>query len=285
MIKSEAILKLICIFILIAMTINYQGIKFEGGEEQKRADALTVEAAIQINTNGQPFTVTMRTPGDDDALVRGLFHSEGIIKDMAFNPEIELIEAGDDGATNIVNVDIPHEYQGNGYSNSRTLLSVSSCGICGKTELDDIVCEGAKNESQDQFDISQLNGLFEQMRMAQPGFDKSGGSHAAGAFTTDGNSLAIKEDIGRHNAVDKVIGQLILDNQLPSAKLLTVSGRISYEIIIKTFKAKIPILCAVSAPSSLAVDYAKELGITLLAFCRDGRATCYANPHRLVGAK
>jgi FdhD protein len=118
------------------------------------------------------------------------------------------------------------------------------------------------------------------MNTFQKNFKESGGCHAAAAFNLNGEHLCSMEDIGRHNAVDKVVGKLINDETLKDAKIMTVSGRISYEIIIKCFKAQIPFLAAVSAPSSLAVDYAKELGITLFAFCRDNRATCYANPHR-----
>jgi FdhD protein len=118
------------------------------------------------------------------------------------------------------------------------------------------------------------------MNALQHDFKQSGGTHAAAAFTIDGDLLCSMEDIGRHNAVDKVIGKLITLGRLEDAKVITVSGRISYEIVIKCFKAKIPFLAAVSAPSSLAVDYAKELGITLFAFCRDHRATCYSNPQR-----
>ena len=124
--------------------------------------------------------------------------------------------------------------------------------------------------------------MFLMMNSKQSVFEKSGGSHAAAAFDRTGVLLSSMEDIGRHNAVDKVVGELINDSTVRKASVITVSGRISYEIIVKAFKAKIPVLCAVSAPSSLAVDYAKELGITLLAFCRDERATCYSNPERIT---
>jgi len=118
------------------------------------------------------------------------------------------------------------------------------------------------------------------MNTFQFDFRESGGTHAAAVFTINGDLLSAMEDIGRHNAVDKAVGKLIANKQFKSAKIMTVSGRISYEIVIKCFKARIPFLAAVSAPSSLAVDYAKELGITLFAFCRDERATCYSNPQR-----
>ena len=262
-------------------TGDYEGKKFDNGSVSYIVDALTIEEALQININGEPFTVTMRTPGDDLSLVRGLLHSEGIIKNTHFSPDVILKKENKDGIVTKVEVTIPECELGSGYSNSRNLLSVSSCGICGRKELDELAFIGKVIPSDESVDISVIESMFEKMNLVQRTFQQSGGSHAAAAFDSDGNLLSSKEDIGRHNAVDKVIGDLILSNQLKQIKSITVSGRISYEIIIKAFKARIPILCAVSAPSTLAVDYAKELGITLLAFCRDGRATCYSNPHRI----
>jgi FdhD protein len=159
-------------------------------------------------------------------------------------------------------------------------LSVASCGICGKQELD-LPGQGA-SVLEVSLNPDLVSEMFGQMNSKQMAFKKSGGSHAAAAFSEDGELLTIKEDVGRHNAADKVVGELILSKKLLQAKCITLSGRVSYEIIIKTFRAKIPILAAVSAPSTLAVDFAKELGITLLAFCREGRLTCYSHPERLV---
>ena len=158
---------------------------------------------------------------------------------------------------------------------------MSSCGICGKTELDDVSTMGTKIDNIAKLDIDVLHRLFIKMNEHQYNFHKSGGTHAAVAFNLNGDLLCAKEDIGRHNAVDKVVGNLIVEGIMDEASCLTVSGRISYEIVVKCFKANIPYLAAVSAPSSLAVDYAKELGITLFAFCRDGRATCYANAQHI----
>ena len=176
---------------------------------------------------------------------------------------------------------INEEKLGSGIKNSRSFLSVTSCGICGKQELD--LPDQQNSVSDATISLEMIFGMFQQMSSSQDAFKQSGGSHASAAFDKSGNLLTIKEDIGRHNAVDKVVGDLILSQNLHEAKCITVSGRISYEIIIKTFRAKIPVLAAVSAPSTLAVDFAKELGITLLAFCRDDRLTCYSHPQRLVG--
>jgi FdhD protein len=261
-------------------TRNYEGRKFDIDQEHKIVDSLTIEGALQIDINDNPFTVSMRTPGEDAALVRGILHSEDLLDDVHFNPELILKEENEDGIVTIVNLNIPEEKLGKGYSNSRSLLSVSSCGICGKTELSDLAFVGKTIDDDKKIDIALIHQLFEKMKMLQDDFRQSGGTHAAAVFTIDGRLICSMEDIGRHNAVDKVIGKLLLQDRLDQARIMTVSGRISYEIVIKCFKARIPFLAAVSAPSSLAVDYAKELGITLFAFCRDQRATCYSNPQR-----
>ncbi len=259
---------------------NYEGKKFDVGAVEKTFDSLTIEEALQINVNDKPFTVSMRTPGEDMSLVRGLLHSEDIINDPNFQPDVILKKENDKGIVTIVNVTIPEDKLGSGYANSRNLLSVSSCGICGKTELGDLAFIGKTIDDTKKIDVSSIHQLFKKMNVSQHDFKQSGGTHAAAAFSLEGKMLCSMEDIGRHNAVDKVIGKLIMLNRLKEAKIITVSGRISYEIVIKCFKAKMPFLAAVSAPSSLAVDYAKELGITLFAFCRDKRVTCYSNPHR-----
>lgn len=266
-------------------TRSYQGKKFESNGEFPVVDALTIEEALQIDINGNPFTVSMRTPGEDVSLVRGLLHAEGVINDIEFLPDIVLKKENEAGIVTVVELTIPEEKLGDGYSNSRSLLSVSSCGVCGKTELSDLSFIGKTLDDTDKLDVSLLERLFERMNARQSDFKRSGGTHAAAAFTLGGELLYAMEDIGRHNAVDKVVGKLIIENQLKNAGILTVSGRISYEIVVKCFKAKIPFLAAVSAPSSLAVDYAKELGITLFAFCRNDRASCYSNPHRIKSEK
>jgi len=263
-------------------TSDYEGKKFDSGSVSRIIDALTVEEALQININKEPFTVTMRTPGDDLGLVRGLLHSEGVLKNTSYSPDVILRKENQNGIVTIVDLSIPETELGSGYSNSRSLLSVSSCGICGRKELDELAFMGKMIPDTQKMDVDVIQTMFEKMNHRQNAFNQTGGSHAAAAFDSEGNLLSSKEDIGRHNAVDKVIGDLILADELQNVSTITVSGRISYEIIIKAFKARIPILCAVSAPSTLAVDYAKELGITLLAFCREGRATCYSNPQRII---
>jgi FdhD protein len=262
-------------------TRNYEGKKFDLDGEALVLDALTVEEALQVRINGEPFTLSMRTPGADTELVRGILHSEDIVNSTHFHPPLLLAEENEAGVVSVVDLEIPESYLGKGYSNSRSLLSVSSCGICGKTELGEDAFEGEAIRTADMFPASLFTEMFVQMNRGQHDFKQSGGTHAAAVFDAEGSLLVIREDIGRHNAVDKVIGWLLLQGKLDKAKAMTVSGRISYEITIKAFKAGIPFLAAVSAPSSLAVDYAKEFGITLMGFCREGRATCYAHPYRI----
>ncbi|WP_455170464.1 formate dehydrogenase accessory sulfurtransferase FdhD [Aegicerativicinus sediminis] len=263
-------------------TRQYEGIKFQEFGSSRVLDALTVEEALQININNEPFTVSMRTPGEDIALARGILHAEDVINDENFQPEIVVEQKSDKGIITIVNANIPEDKMGKGYTNSRSLLSVSSCGICGKTSLEDLIFDTSQIDENRTIDVDLIHELFERMLLNQRNFKKSGGTHAATAFNINGELLCTMEDIGRHNAVDKVVGKLINDGALTQAKILTVSGRISYEIVVKCFKAKIPILAAVSAPSSLAVDYAKELGITLFAFSRNNRTTCYSHPERIT---
>lgn len=261
-------------------TRKYEGKLFKGSEGAKTLDSLTIEEALQININDKPFTVSMRTPGNDVELVRGILHSEDLIRESSFVSDIDVINENEKGIITIVNVSVPNDKLGKGYSNSRSLLSVSSCGICGKTELGDLTFSGQKMIEENQLDVALIHNLFDKMRKNQHDFEQSGGTHAAAAYTLQGEILCVMEDIGRHNAVDKVIGKLIYSGKLKEAKIITVSGRISYEIVIKCFKAGVPFLAAVSAPSSLAVDYAKELGITLFGFSRGKRTTCYSHPKR-----
>ena len=255
-------------------TRKYEGKKFNEGDSAKIIDALTVEEALQININDEPFTVSMRTPGEDESLVRGLLHSEDVISDQALLLDLDMKK--EEGIVTVANVKISQDKLGAGYSNSRSLLSVSSCGICGKTKLEDLSCDGHKIDDDNKIEISLIHSLFDKMRTKQYDFEQSGGTHAAAAFSLNGELLCSMEDIGRHNAVDKVVGALINSSSLNRANFLVVSGRISYEIVTKTFRAKIPVLLAVSAPSSLAVDFAKELGISVYGFCRNKKATRYS---------
>lgn len=255
-------------------TLTYEGFQIKDGIQKKVNDALVVEAALQININKEPYTVVMRTPGDDFELIRGLLYAEDIYQNTA-NPGFEVMEEREQEFS-IVNVSIPEKSLGKGYLNKRTLLSVSSCGICGKQKLEDISVKGCKLDHRFDFDFQKIEGMFSEMQRLQDTFTASGGSHAAALFDTDYKLLSVKEDIGRHNAVDKVIGELLMKDSLKTANCMLVSGRVSYEIISKAFIANIPYVIAVSACSSLAVDFAKEFGIRLIGFSRGNKATLYS---------
>jgi FdhD protein len=187
----------------------------------------------------------------------------------------QVLERSPEGLISKVNVTVPENLLDKSQINKRNLLSVASCGICGRTELQDFSQEKKETNASNEESVS-FEKMFEEMRKHQAAFDQSGGCHAAAAFGAERNMLSVKEDIGRHNAVDKVVGELLNRGELRSARYLLVSGRVSYEIITKCFTAGIPVLAAVSAPSSLSVDFAKELGIALYAFCREDRWTRYA---------
>lgn len=261
---------------------KYQGLKIVPNQIIPVDDYLTVEEAMAITINGKNFTVTMRTPGDELALVRGLLYSEDIYRNKEVNPEVLKVEKNEMGYISKVHLKIPAESLGNGYKNSRSLLSVSSCGICGKQELIDIVPEAQIDTGQLKIGLPEITKMYAILEKGQVQFEKSGGIHAAAIFNTQHALLSLKEDIGRHNAVDKTIGDLLRSKSLKQAEFLLVSGRVSYEIITKAFAARIPFLAAVSAPSSLAVDYAKELGITLMGFCRENKFTVYSHIERII---
>lgn len=252
---------------------KYEGEKFSDGKLNAVSDSIISEEALQININGSPFTVIMRTPADDIDLVRGLLYCEDIYtgEDQL---EVEIVKTNSLNYITEVDVSIHDNFLGQGYLSSRSLLSVSSCGICGKRELGDLNVDGDRLPKY-LFSRDLIVQMQNKMIEKQVFFKDCGGSHAAAAFDSKGNLILLKEDVGRHNAVDKVVGG-ILNQALDSASFLLVSGRVSYEIVTKVFRAKIPVLIAVSAPSSLAIDYAKELGVGLYAYCRDGKSTRYA---------
>ena len=259
-------------------TIKYQGLKISKKSYQEVNDFLVIEAPLQININNESYTVVMRTPNDDIELIRGLLFAEDIYKKTS--PFVFEIIKEESKIASIINITISKENLGKGYLNKRTLLSVSSCGICGKQELKDLKVIGNRLEST-FFSSENLFKMQLEMTVFQETFKKSGGSHAAAIFDKNKELLTIKEDLGRHNAVDKTVGDLLHKNNLKKANFLLVSGRVSYEIVSKAFIAKIPIIIAVSACSSLAVDFAKEFGICLIGFTRDQKMTIYSNPNYL----
>ena len=254
---------------------EYNGIFYSDGKFSPVEDILAIEVALAISINEIPFTVTMQTPGNENDLVRGLLFSENIFRSLTEHPVINITGKNENGFITSVDVVIPKNLILKDFAGTRNVISASSCGICGKTSLDEEISERVSNK--EILDPSFVEKMFGQVSNKQKAFQQSGGTHAAGAFTIHGELLVVQEDIGRHNAVDKVIGFLINNHLLDKIKCLTVSGRISYEIVSKAKAAGIPFLAAISAPSSLAVDEAEKAGISLLAFCRENKLTVYSN--------
>lgn len=236
-------------------------------------DSLTPERPLQITVNGQAYSVTMQTPGAERYLVRGLLHAEGAGEGgfMVFAQE-------ERGPATVVEVEIECPDLPGG---ARRLAATSSCGLCGKESLDDVLRDMAPVTRDVRIDAARLRKIRDAMRAQQSTFAGTGGSHAAAAATVEGEILAVFEDIGRHNAVDKVVGFLLERDLLARADVLAVSGRISFEIVQKCARAGIPVLSAISAPSSLAVECAERWGLTLAGFCRDDRATFYSGLGRV----
>ena len=257
-------------------TNTYEGLHIINKTQSITSDELVIEAPLQININNKSYTVVMRTPGNDKDLILGLLYAEDIYKSPLPIP-IKIIEKNYN-IPSIINVTISADNLGKGYLNKRTLLSVSSCGICGKKELDDIKVNGGKIKKNVNFSSENLLNMFAPLQQHQETFKKTGGSHAAGIFNHHFKLLTIREDIGRHNAVDKCVGSLLQNQLLKSGMYLLVSGRVSYEIVSKAFLAKIPVIVAVSACSTMAVDFAKEFGICLIGFTRENKMTVYSNP-------
>lgn len=259
-------------------TVQYQGQKQQSGFSEPVSDALAIEHPLRISLNGKVITLTMQTPGDETDLARGILFAEGMYKHRHVHPEFHVTERSEQGHISSLEVRVPEELIDAAQLNKRNLLSVASCGICGKTELPALHApqEKANGFPNILLEPDFLQQLYADMKDAQELFHATGGVHGAGIYTSAGERLSVKEDIGRHNAVDKAIGYLLQQERLADAYFLLCSGRISYEIVTKCFIAGIPVLCAVSAPSSLAVDFCKELGVVLLAFCREGRFTRYA---------
>ncbi len=232
----------------------------------------------------EPFAVTMRTPGNDFELAVGLCLSEGLLHSREDLASVAYCLAGDGVQEyNVVTVRlrIPVDLTGH----ERSTVMNASCGVCGTRTLDQVERVIAPVAAGPVIAPSLIAALPDRLRDAQRVFDQTGGLHAAARFgATDGALIALREDVGRHNAVDKVIGNALLDDALPlSREVLLVSGRISFEIVQKAAAAGFPVLCAVSAPSSLALEAADRFGQTLIGFLREGRANVYTHPERIDG--
>jgi FdhD protein len=259
------------------------------GESAPQADFLAGEEPLGIRVDGTALTMTMRTPGDDLELAAGFLVSEAVIRSPADIAEIKLCDgtacghADHNGMGNIADVTLAPGVTVTPGAR-RSFLTTSACGICGKTSIEDICVlpHAALAADTAQFAPDMLAALPERLREAQRVFSRTGGLHAAGLFTAAGELIAVREDVGRHNAVDKVVGWALLGDRLPLAGCaLLVSGRASFELVQKAILAGIPLLAAVSAPSSLAVDLAEQAGLTLVGFLRGPSMNVYTGAHRL----
>ncbi|MFD5760309.1 formate dehydrogenase accessory sulfurtransferase FdhD [Streptomyces sp. NPDC127044] len=267
-------------------------IRIREGAVSTRPDTLVAEEPLEIRLNGKPLAITMRTPGDDFALAAGFLVSEGV---FGRADEVQNIVycagATVDGSNtyNVVDVRTAPGVVLPDITLERNVYTTSSCGLCGKASLDAVrtTARWAIDDGGDappvRLEPALLAGLPDRLREAQRVFDRTGGLHAAALFTEDGEMLDVREDVGRHNAVDKLVGRALQRGDLPlSRTILLVSGRASFELAQKAVMAGIPVLAAVSAPSSLAVDLAAETGLTLVGFLRGLSMNVYAGEHRIA---
>jgi FdhD protein len=254
--------------------------KWDGASLQAAADELALEEPLELRVRGRGVTVTMRTPGHDADLAAGFLLTEGIIRSPRDILRAEHCTANEPG--NVLNVLLAPEVYVDFDRLTRHVFTSSSCGICGKASIDAVRCRLPPVSSALSVSPMIIASLPGKMRSAQQGFDRTGGLHAAAVFDQTGELIVLREDVGRHNAVDKVIGHCLLQGRLPLEEhILLVSGRTSFEILQKSLAARIPIIAAVSAPTSLAVQFAQESGQTLIGFLRGSRMNIYAHPKRL----
>ncbi|HYE31110.1 MAG TPA: formate dehydrogenase accessory sulfurtransferase FdhD [Methylomirabilota bacterium] len=251
-----------------------------------RQDFVTREEPLEIRVRGQSVAITMRTPGDDDELAAGFLFTEGVVKHRSDIRDIAYCTTAEtDARGNILNVFLSTDAQFDPARLSRHVFANSSCGICGKASLEAVHQQFPRIRGTATVTPAMLCKLPGALRDAQQSFAETGGLHGAGLFSLTGELLIAREDVGRHNAVDKVIGAAFLKNQLPLRDaVMLVSGRVSFEIAQKTLAAGIPILAAVSAPSSLAIELAEESGQSLIGFLRGERFNVYTHPQRVVSA-
>jgi len=264
--------------------------RWTAGQWSESPDMVATEEPLQLMLDGEPLSVVMRTPGDDIELCLGLMFSEGIVRTTKDVRVIRIsAEAGEDAdavavesvlvESNQVDIHLTGKAR---RKPERSMLSSSACGVCGTVLIEDLRRDLAVLPSGPAVDPALLPGLVDQLRSGQGVFDRTGGLHGAGLFTPGGELVYLREDVGRHNAVDKVVGRALLEHSLPAKNsILVVSGRAGYEIVQKSITAGIPVLAAVGAPSSLAVALAREFNQTLVGFLKGDRFNVYSAPERL----
>jgi FdhD protein len=260
-----------------------QIVRWADGKTQAGPDELSEEEPLEIRVRGRAISVTMRTPGHDEELAAGFLLTEGIIRAQSDLLRIEPCARNEQG--NVLNVLLAPDVAVDFEQLTRHVFASSSCGVCGKATIDSIRQRHPPASGKFKINAEVILRLPAIMRDAQATFSRTGGLHAAAIFNDAGDLLVLREDVGRHNAVDKVIGWALLHGMLPLAQhILLVSGRSSFEILQKALAAGIAVIAAVSAPSTLAVDFATDNGQTLIGFLRDRRMNIYAHPERIAGA-
>lgn len=256
-------------------------LRYRDGLLSTDADDLACEEPLEIRARGQAVSVTMRTPGHDEELAVGFLLSEGLVRSADDVLKVEPCDRNEDG--NLLNVLLAPDVYVDFEKLTRHVFASSSCGLCGRATIDAVRGQFKPIQSELSIPADVLLGLPTTMRNQQATFDRTGGLHAAALFDTAGKLIVLREDVGRHNAVDKVLGHALLNRLDAGRHVLLVSGRLSFEILQKALAGGVAIVAAVSAPSSLAVDFARENGQTLIGFLRDGRMNLYAHPHRITG--
>ncbi|WP_048306299.1 formate dehydrogenase accessory sulfurtransferase FdhD [Halomonas sp. PR-M31] len=245
-----------------------------------RNDQVAIEEALEIRLVGTEPVITMRTPGNDRELAAGLMLSEGVVKRVQdFSTISVLVDQPD-----VIQIVLRNTDPDKTALLERSSLSNSACGVCGKKKLNLELMQGLSPLSPGPVVSHRLiNSLTLLMKAQQELFASTGGLHGAALFDGEGQIRALREDVGRHNALDKLLGWALLNDQLPLGDhIVMLSGRVSFELMQKCIMARVPLVCAVSAPSSYAVRLAREFGVTLIGFLRDGRFNVYANPERIV---
>jgi len=259
------------------------------GRRQELPDPVAVEEPLELRLRGAagedatPLAVTLRTPGHDAELAAGFLYAEGIVDAAA--DLVALDDAARCGVENVAEIELPPERARAARGTARSFLSTAACGVCGKTAIESIFARGLPllDPGRPRVAHRVLESLPARMREAQRGFARTGGLHAAALFDADGTLRVLREDVGRHNAVDKVVGERLLAGALPLLdSVLLLSGRAGFEIVQKAARAGVPVVAAVGAPSSLALRTAERSGMTLAGFVRPGRFNLYTHPERIA---
>jgi FdhD protein len=264
-----------------ALTVTVTRLR-KGQPVVEELDAVAVEEPMELRVEGRSLSIMMRTPGHDEELAAGFLLTEGIIREPQHLFEISTCPSRSEGQGNVVDVllaGITMDWD----SLTRHVFASSSCGLCGKTSIESVFQSFPPVAATWQVSQDLLLTLPDKLRASQAAFDQTGGLHASALFDLDGNLLVLREDVGRHNALDKLLGYALRAGLLPlQDKILMVSGRVSFEIMQKALAGGIGLIAAVSAPTSLAVEFAEKSGQTLVGFLRGDRMNVYANPQRLV---